>query len=64
LQDALTLSEQTKTNLESEMRLFESKLSELNEKFSRSEEKVIQLTSQKEKLVSFFCVIIINIPVI
>lgn len=52
LQDALTLSEQTKTNLESEMRLFESNLAELTEKFNRSEEKVTQLTSQKEKLVS------------
>lgn len=52
LQDALTLSEQTKTNLESELRVFESKMQNLNQQIARSEEKISQLSLQKEKLVS------------
>lgn len=52
LRDALSLSEQTKTNLESELRIYEKNLTELNEKFSRAEEKINQLSNQKEKLVS------------
>lgn len=51
LQDALTLSEQTKTNLESELRVFESKMQNLNQQIARSEEKISQLSLQKEKLV-------------
>ncbi|XP_015603159.1 restin homolog isoform X2 [Cephus cinctus] len=50
LRDAMTLSEQTKTNLESELRIFESNVEILNQKLARSEEKVAQLTEQKEKL--------------
>jgi len=52
LQDVLTLSEQTKTNLESELRVFESNVQKLNQQITRAEEKVSQLSSQKEKLVS------------
>jgi len=51
LQDVLTLSEQTKTNLESELRVFESNVQKLNQQITRAEEKVSQLSSQKEKLV-------------
>ncbi|XP_011253099.1 restin homolog isoform X4 [Camponotus floridanus] len=50
LQDALTLSEQTKTNLECELRVFESNMQNLNQQIARSEEKISQLSSQKEKL--------------
>lgn len=52
LQDALTLSEQTKTNLESELRVFESNIQNFNQQVARAEEKILQLSSQKEKLVS------------
>ncbi|TGZ37085.1 Uncharacterized protein DBV15_11159 [Temnothorax longispinosus] len=52
LQDALTLSEQTKTNLESELRVFESNVQKLNQQIARAEEKVSQLLLQKEKLES------------
>ncbi|XP_024890153.1 restin homolog isoform X6 [Temnothorax curvispinosus] len=52
LQDALTLSEQTKTNLESELRVFESNVQKLNQQIARAEEKVSQLSLQKEKLES------------
>ncbi|XP_018305628.1 restin homolog isoform X5 [Mycetomoellerius zeteki] len=52
LQDALTLSEQTKTNLESELRVFESNVQKLNGQVTRAEEKVSQLSLQKEKLES------------
>ncbi|XP_011148212.2 restin homolog isoform X3 [Harpegnathos saltator] len=52
LQDALTLSEQTKTNLESELRVFESNAQSLNQQVARAEEKISQLLSQKEKLES------------
>ncbi|KAG5323702.1 CLIP1 protein, partial [Pseudoatta argentina] len=52
LQDALTLSEQTKTNLESELRVFESKMQKLNGHVARAEEKISQLSLQKEKLES------------
>ncbi|XP_072747048.1 uncharacterized protein Clip-190 isoform X3 [Anoplolepis gracilipes] len=52
LQDALTLSEQTKTNLESELRVFESNMQNLNQQVARSEEKISQLLLQKEKLES------------
>lgn len=51
LQDTLTLSEQTKTNLESELRVFESNVQKLNQQIVRAEEKVSQLSLQKEKLV-------------
>jgi len=51
LRDVLTLSEQTKTNLESELRVFESNVQKLNQQITRAEEKVSQLSSQKEKLV-------------
>lgn len=51
LQDTLTLSEQTKTNLESELRVFESNVQKLNQQIARAEEKVSQLSLQKEKLV-------------
>lgn len=47
------MSEQTKTNLESELRIYETNLAELNEKLSRAEEKVTQLACQKEKLVRY-----------
>ncbi|XP_058800025.1 CAP-Gly domain-containing linker protein 2 isoform X2 [Phymastichus coffea] len=50
LRDALTLSEQTKTNLESELKMYETNVVELNEKYARAEEKVAELTSKKEKL--------------
>ncbi|XP_071580364.1 uncharacterized protein Clip-190 isoform X3 [Temnothorax nylanderi] len=52
LQDAFTLSEQTKTNLESELRVFESNVQKLNQQIARAEEKVSQLSLQKEKLES------------
>ncbi|XP_014485413.1 PREDICTED: restin homolog isoform X2 [Dinoponera quadriceps] len=52
LQDALTLSEQTKTNLESELRVFESNAQSLNQQVAKTEEKISQLLSQKEKLES------------
>lgn len=52
LQYALTLSEQTKTNLESELRVFELNVQSLNEQIARAEEKISQLSSQKEKLES------------
>ncbi|XP_032683862.1 CAP-Gly domain-containing linker protein 2-like isoform X2 [Odontomachus brunneus] len=52
LQDVLTLSEQTKTNLESELRVFESNAQSLNQQVARAEEKISQLLSQKEKLES------------
>ncbi|XP_011883453.1 PREDICTED: restin homolog isoform X2 [Vollenhovia emeryi] len=52
LQDAFTLSEQTKTNLESELRVFESNVQKLNQQITRAEEKVSQLSLQKEKLES------------
>lgn len=54
LDDAITLSEQTKTNLESELRMYDINIAELNKKLSRAEEKSIQLTEQKSKLVSNF----------
>lgn len=47
------MSEQTKTNLENELRIYEINSAELNEKFSRAEEKNTQLASQKEKLVRY-----------
>ncbi|XP_014223669.1 restin homolog isoform X2 [Trichogramma pretiosum] len=50
LRDALTLSEETKTNLESELRMYETNIAEMNEKFTSSEEKISQLVNQKEKL--------------
>ncbi|XP_046831078.1 restin homolog isoform X1 [Vespa crabro] len=50
LQYALTLSEQTKTNLESELRVFESNIDNLNQQLTRAEEKLINVSSQKEKL--------------
>jgi len=53
LQDALTLSEQTKTNLESELRVFESNMQNLNQQVIKAEREIIQLSSQKEKLVGF-----------
>ncbi|XP_018397949.1 PREDICTED: restin homolog isoform X2 [Cyphomyrmex costatus] len=52
LQDALILSEQTKTNLESELRVFESNVQKLNGQVARAEEKISQLSLQKEKLES------------
>lgn len=52
LQDALTLSEQTKTNLESELRTFESNVEKLNQHVASAENKISQITTQKEKLVS------------
>lgn len=52
LQYALTLSEQTKTNLESELRVFESNIENLNQQLTRAEEKLVNVSSQKEKLVS------------
>jgi arsenate reductase-like glutaredoxin family protein len=54
LQDALTLSEQTINNLESELHIYEKQLTELNEKSKFSDEKVIQLINEKEKLVKYF----------
>ncbi|KAI4503130.1 hypothetical protein M0802_002174 [Mischocyttarus mexicanus] len=50
LQYALTLSEQTKTNLESELRVFESNIENLNQQLSRAEEKFVNVSSQKDKL--------------
>ncbi|KAL2718981.1 restin isoform X8 [Vespula squamosa] len=50
LQYALTLSEQTKTNLESELRVFESNIENLNQQLTRAEEKLVNVSSQKEKL--------------
>ncbi|XP_076674021.1 cytoplasmic linker protein 190 isoform X3 [Andrena cerasifolii] len=52
LQDALTLSEQTKTNLESELRVFESNVEKLNQQVAGAENKISQVTAQKEKLES------------
>ncbi|XP_012224078.1 CAP-Gly domain-containing linker protein 1 isoform X3 [Linepithema humile] len=52
LQDALTLSEQTKTNLESELRGFETNVQNLNQQVVRAEEKISQLSLQKDKLES------------
>ncbi|KAG7198920.1 hypothetical protein KM043_015737 [Ampulex compressa] len=50
LQDALTLSEQTNTNLESELRVFESNALSLTQQVTNAEGKLRQLTDQKEKL--------------
>ncbi|XP_043504569.1 CAP-Gly domain-containing linker protein 1 isoform X1 [Polistes fuscatus] len=50
LQYALTLSEQTKTNLESELRVFESNIENLNQQLARAEEKFVNVSSQKDKL--------------
>ncbi|XP_015175088.1 PREDICTED: restin homolog isoform X3 [Polistes dominula] len=50
LQYALTLSEQTKTNLESELRVFESSIENLNQQLARAEEKFVNVSSQKDKM--------------
>ncbi|XP_034952546.1 restin homolog isoform X4 [Chelonus insularis] len=50
LKDGITLSEQTKTNLESELRMYEVNIAELNQKITHAEEKIGQLTEQKTKL--------------
>ncbi|XP_066597126.1 CAP-Gly domain-containing linker protein 1 isoform X2 [Prorops nasuta] len=50
LQYALTLSEQTKNNLESEKKGFETNTESLSQKVVRADEKIAQLTAQKEKL--------------
>ncbi|XP_053987410.1 restin homolog isoform X2 [Hylaeus volcanicus] len=52
LQDALTLSAQTKTNLEIELRALESNVEKLNQQVASSENKISQVTTQKEKLES------------
>ncbi|KAK2581230.1 hypothetical protein KPH14_008024 [Odynerus spinipes] len=49
---ALTLSEQTKTNLESELRVFESNIENLNQQLARADEKLANVSSQREKLES------------
>lgn len=43
----MTLSEQTKTNLESELKMYETNIANLNGKLSRAEEKIAQITEQK-----------------
>ena len=52
LRDAFTLSEETKTNLESELRMYDVTIAGLNEKISRADDKVTQLKEEKSKLVS------------
>ncbi|XP_076626899.1 cytoplasmic linker protein 190 isoform X2 [Colletes latitarsis] len=52
LQDALTLSAQTKTNLESELRAVGNNVEKLNQQVASAENKISQITTQKEKLES------------
>lgn len=54
LQDALTLSEKNKTVLENKLREFENNIEKLNQQVANSENRLSQVTSQKEKLVSLF----------
>lgn len=64
LEDALTLSEQTKTNLESELRVFESNVEKLNQQVAGAENKISQVTAQKEKLVGSLSFHSINIEIL
>lgn len=54
LQDALTLSEKSKMVLENKLREFENNIEKLNQQVTNSENRLSQVTSQKEKLVSLF----------
>lgn len=54
LQDALTLSEKSKMVLENKLREFENNIEKLNQQVANSENRLSQVTSQKEKLVSLF----------
>lgn len=51
MQDALTLSEETKTNLESELGMYETNVQDLSKTIKQNEEKMSQITEQKTKLV-------------
>lgn len=52
LQNTLTMSEQSKTDLENQLRVFESNIEQLNQQVAGTENKLSQVTVQKEKLVS------------
>lgn len=54
MQDALTLFEQTKTNLESELGMYETNVQDLNKTIKQNEEKLCQIAQQKAKLVIIF----------
>lgn len=56
LQTALSLAEQSKTMLQDELKVFEDNLEKLNRQVAGTENKLSQVTAQKEKLVQWlFC---------
>lgn len=51
MQDALSLSEETKSNLESELRMHETNLEDMKRKLQRAEEKIAVFADEKHKSV-------------
>lgn len=55
LQDTITFSEQTKTNLENELKMYESNMKDLNKNLVKLDEKIEQLNADKIQLKTELC---------